>query len=82
METVTRLDEDPKGKSLHQTKYIGLIGSLLYVTATKPDISFSVGLCAKFQTNPKESHMTAVKRILRYLRGTDDLGLFYLRWCF
>jgi len=56
-----------------------MIGSLLYLTASRPDIAFSVGLCARFQANPKESHLTAVKIILRYLKGTDDLGLYYPR---
>lgn len=77
--TGTRLDEDHKGKPIAQTYYRGMIGSLLYLTASRPDISFSVGLCARFQANPKESHETAVKRILRYLKGTDDLCLFYPR---
>ncbi|XP_070026214.1 secreted RxLR effector protein 161-like [Nicotiana sylvestris] len=55
----------------------GIIGSLLYLTAIRPYIVFSVGLCARFQSNPKESHMKADKRILRYLKGTQDLVLYY-----
>ncbi|XP_075109779.1 secreted RxLR effector protein 161-like [Nicotiana tabacum] len=54
-----------------------MIGSLLYLTASRPDIVFSVGLCARFQANPKESHLVVVKRILRYLKGTTDLCLWY-----
>ena len=54
-----------------------MIGSLLYLTASRPDIVFSVGLCARFQTSPRESHLTAVKRIFRYLVGTPDVGLWY-----
>ena len=54
-----------------------MIESLLYLTASRPDIVFSVGLCARFQTAPKESHLTAVKRIFRYLVGTTNLGLWY-----
>lgn len=54
-----------------------MIGSLLYLATSRPDIAFSVGLCASFQSNPKEPHLTAVKRILRYLKGTEDLCLFY-----
>ena len=54
-----------------------MIGSLLYLTANRPDIVFAVGLCARFQTCAKESHLTAVKRIFRYLVGTIDLGLWY-----
>ena len=52
-----------------------MIGSLLYITATRLDIMFSVGLCAKFQSNPKLSHLKVVKRIFRYLKGTTNLGL-------
>ena len=54
-----------------------MIGSLLYLTANRPGIMFSVCLCARFQANLKESHLTAVKRIFRYLQGTKDFGLQY-----
>ena len=54
-----------------------MIGSLLYLTATRPDILFVVGLCARFQASPRESHRNAVKRIFRYLSYTPELGLFY-----
>ncbi|XP_070057383.1 secreted RxLR effector protein 161-like [Nicotiana tomentosiformis] len=54
-----------------------MIGSLLYLIASRPGIVFRVGLCARFHANPKESHLTAVKRILRYLKGTIDLCLWY-----
>ena len=54
-----------------------MIGSLLYLTASRPDIVFSVGLCARFQSNLKESHLKAIKRILRYLKHTPDLSLWY-----
>jgi hypothetical protein len=54
-----------------------MISSLLYLTASRPDIMFSVYLCARFQSCPKESHLIAVKRIFRYLLGTIDLGLWY-----
>lgn len=57
--------------------YRGMIRLLLYLTASRPDILFSVGLCACFLTNPKESHLQVVKRFLRYLKGTIDLGLWY-----
>ncbi|GKG17850.1 hypothetical protein Tco_0372148 [Tanacetum coccineum] len=56
-----------------------MIGSLMYLTTTRPDIQFSIVLCASYQSNPKESHLTAVKRILRYLKGTPTLGLYYLK---
>ena len=72
-----KLDMDKKGKSVDQTKYRGMIGSLLYLTASRPDIMYSVCLCARFQACPKESHLNAVKRIFRYLKGTIDIGLWY-----
>ena len=54
-----------------------MIGSLLYLTASRPDIMFSVCLCARYQACPKESHLIAVKRILRYVHGTCNLGLWF-----
>ena len=77
MSTSTKLDKDEKGKDVDQTLYRGMIGSLLYLTASRPDIMFSVCMCARYQACPKESHLFAVKRILRYLIGTIDLGLWY-----
>ena len=71
------LDIDESGKSFDQKDYRGMIGSLLYLTATRPDIMFSIGLYARFQSNPKQSHLKAVKRIFRYLKGTPNLGLSY-----
>ena len=58
-----------------------MIGSLLYLTTSKPDIVFHVGLCARFQSNPKKTHLKATKRILRYLKYTSDLALQYTRGC-
>jgi len=63
METNCYLDSDDKGANVDQTKFRGLIGSLLYLTASRPDIMFNMCLCARFQSNPKESHLTATKRI-------------------
>ena len=54
-----------------------MIGCLLYLIASRPDIAFSVGVCFKFQSNPKVSHLNAVKRIIKYVGGTCDYGLFY-----
>ncbi|XP_070026701.1 intracellular protein transport protein USO1-like [Nicotiana sylvestris] len=71
--TATKLDVDEPGSSVDQKLYRGMIGSLLYLTTSRPDIVFSVGICARFQAIPKESHLTAIKRILRYLKGTTDL---------
>ena len=58
-----------------------MIGSLLYLTSSRPDIQFSVCLCARFQASPRESHLTAVKWIFRYLAGTQDIGLWYPANC-
>ena len=56
-----------------------MIGSLMYLTSSRSDISFSVGLCSRFQSCPEESHLAAVKRIFRYLLGTQTLSLWYPR---
>ena len=77
MSTATKLDEDKKGKSVDISIYKGMIGSLLYLTASRPDIMFATCLCARFQANPKESHLMALKRIFRYLKGNPNLGLWY-----
>ena len=57
-------------------------GSLLYLIASKLDIQLSVGICVRFQSNPKQSHLHVVKRILRYLEGTTNLGLWYKKGTF
>jgi len=64
-------------KAVDQKVYRSMIGSLLYLGASRPDIVLSVGICARFQSAPKESHLVAVKRILRYLVLTPTLGLWY-----
>jgi hypothetical protein len=66
-----------EGKSVDQKVYRSMIGSLLYLCASRPDIMLSVCMCARFQVNPKECHLIAVKRILRYLVHTPNLGLWY-----
>ena len=76
-----RLDVDETGTDTDQRHYRGMIGSLLYLAASCPHIMFSVCLCARFQANPKESHLKAVKRILRYLKGSDSLCLWYPKYC-
>ncbi|KAH9783541.1 hypothetical protein KPL71_009348 [Citrus sinensis] len=79
MSTTIKLDKNEKGKEVDIKTYRCMIGSLLYLTASRPDIMFSICLCARFQSCPKESHMLAVKRIFRYLIGTINLGLWYPR---
>ena len=68
MATTIELDKDEQGKSVDIKLYRSMIGSLLYLTASRPDIMFSVCLCARFHSCPKESHLIAVKRIIRFLR--------------
>ncbi|GJR72543.1 hypothetical protein Tco_0084908 [Tanacetum coccineum] len=77
MSTETKLTKDEEGESVDNTKYRGMIGSLLYLTASSPDIMFSVCLCTRFQEDPNTSHLEAVKRIFRYIKGTTPLGLWY-----
>jgi hypothetical protein len=77
MSTTTALDADEEGEHVEQKEYRSMIGSLLYLTVTRPDIQFSVCLCARFQASPRTSHRQAVKRIFRYLRHTPDFGLWY-----
>jgi len=71
------LDADETRVDVDQTKFRQLIGSLLYLTASRPDIMFSVCLCAKFQAKPKESDYVAAKRILKYMKGTIEVGIWY-----
>ncbi|WCJ21124.1 Retrovirus-related Pol polyprotein from transposon RE1 [Euphorbia peplus] len=69
--------EEKAGKPVDIKTYRGMIGSLLYLTASRPDIHFVVCFCARYQANPKEIHDVAVKRILRYLKGTPEASLWY-----
>ena len=77
MSSKTKLTKDEEGEFVDNTNYRGMIGSLLYLTASRPDIMFNVYLCARFQEDPKTSHLEAVKRIFRYIKGTTHLGLWY-----
>jgi hypothetical protein len=77
MSSTIKLDKNKNRKNVDIKQYRGMIGNLLYLTASRPDIMFSVCLCARFQSCLKESHLVAIKRIFRYLLGTIDLGLWY-----
>ena len=77
MATNGHLDLDEGGNPVDQNLYRFMIGSLLYLTASRPDIIFSVCMCARFHAAPRECHLTAVKRILRYLKYTPNIGLWY-----
>ncbi|KAI3681002.1 hypothetical protein L6452_35782 [Arctium lappa] len=73
----TKIGAGPSGKAIDVRTYRCMIGSLMYLTSSRPDIMFSTCLCARYQASPKESHLSAVKCIFRYLKGTADLGLWY-----
>jgi hypothetical protein len=71
------LDLDLGGTLIDQKVYHSMIGSLLYICASRPDIMLSVCMCARFQVAPKDCHLRAVKRIMRYRVLTPNLGLWY-----
>ncbi|GJR22817.1 retrovirus-related pol polyprotein from transposon TNT 1-94 [Tanacetum coccineum] len=77
MSSETKLTRDEDGKPIDDTKYHGMIDSLLYLTASRPNIMFTIFLCARFQEAPKTSHLEVVMRILRYIKGTSHLGLWF-----
>ena len=77
MDPNVRLQED-EGKDLeYVTMYRLLVGSLIYLTLTRPDISYPVGVVSRYMSNPNKSHLDAVKRILRYVKGTINFGILY-----
>jgi hypothetical protein len=77
MSTATTLDPDKNGEAVDRREYKSMIGSLLYLTTTRSDIQFTVGLCARFQASPHSSHRTTVQRIFRYLKHTLEFGIWY-----
>jgi hypothetical protein len=77
MATNGHLDLDEGGKPVDLKLYRSMIGSLLYLTASRPDILFNVCMCARFQAAPKECHLTAVNRIMRYFKYSPNIGLWY-----
>ena len=77
MSTTLKLSKDASGKDVKQSLYRGMIGSLLYLIASRLDIAFSVGVCARYQANPKESHLVAVKRIFQFVNDTSNHGIWY-----
>ena len=72
-----KLTVDVLGKSVDPSLYKSMISSLLYLTASRPNLSYSVGVCARYHANPKESHMTTLKRIIKYVKTTADFGVWY-----
>ncbi|WJX82941.1 hypothetical protein P8452_65643 [Trifolium repens] len=75
--THLKLTKDEKGVDVDQSLYRNIIGSLLYLTASRPNITFVVGVCARYQADPKMSHLTQVIRILKYVNGTCDYGMMF-----
>nr|GEZ94380.1 hypothetical protein [Tanacetum cinerariifolium] len=71
------LDADLSGTPVHQTKYRSMVGALMYLIASRPDIVHATCYCARYQAKPTEKHLTAVKRIFRYLKDTINMGLWY-----
>ncbi|GKD63279.1 hypothetical protein Tco_1305387 [Tanacetum coccineum] len=71
----SKLDEDILGKAVDPTHYRGMVGTLMYLTSSRPDLVYVVCMCARYQARPIEKHIHAVKRIFRYLRGTVNRGL-------
>nr|GFB47699.1 uncharacterized mitochondrial protein AtMg00810-like [Tanacetum cinerariifolium]GFB49800.1 uncharacterized mitochondrial protein AtMg00810-like [Tanacetum cinerariifolium]GFB51759.1 uncharacterized mitochondrial protein AtMg00810-like [Tanacetum cinerariifolium]GFB51808.1 uncharacterized mitochondrial protein AtMg00810-like [Tanacetum cinerariifolium] len=77
IETKDKLNLDQNGTSVDPTKYHSMIGTLMYLTSSRPDIVYATCLCARYQAKPTEKHLKEVKRIFRYLRGTINTGLWY-----
>jgi len=75
--THLKLSKDENGVVVDQSLYRNMIGSLLYLTASRPNITFVVGVCARYQVEPKMSHLVQVKRILKYINDTTDYGILY-----
>ncbi|GKA54263.1 retrotransposon protein, putative, ty1-copia subclass [Tanacetum coccineum] len=75
----SKLDKDTQGKAVDPTHYHGMIGTLMYLIASRPDLTFVVCMCARYKAKPTENHLHDVKRIFKYLRGTVNQGLYYLK---
>ncbi|GJT91100.1 integrase, catalytic region, zinc finger, CCHC-type containing protein [Tanacetum coccineum] len=75
----TKLDEDLSGIPVNQTQYRSMIRSLMYLTASRPDLVFTVCICARYQSKPTKKHLEAVKQVFWYLQGTINMGLWYLK---
>ncbi|GJS00504.1 retrovirus-related pol polyprotein from transposon TNT 1-94 [Tanacetum coccineum] len=73
----SKLDEDKEGKAVDPSHYRGMIGTLLYLTVSRPDLQFAIYMCTRYQARPTKKHLNAVKRIFQYLKGTVNRGLWY-----
>ena len=72
-----KLTVDLLGKNVDSSLYRSMISSFFYLTTSRPNISYSVGVCARYQANPNESHMTTLKRIIKYVKTTAEFGVWY-----
>ena len=77
MVTALKLSKNDDSIEVNQTLYRSMIGKLQYVVHSRPDIALDVGIVARFFANPRENHLMAMKRIMRYLKGTKEYGLYY-----
>nr|GEW06230.1 uncharacterized mitochondrial protein AtMg00810-like [Tanacetum cinerariifolium] len=73
----SKLDEDPQAKTVDPTHYRGMVGTLMYLTASRPNLTFAISMCARYQAKPTKKHLHTVKRIFKNLRGTVNRGLWY-----
>nr|GFB76235.1 uncharacterized mitochondrial protein AtMg00810-like [Tanacetum cinerariifolium] len=74
-----KLDEDLSGIPIDQTRFHSMVGSLMYLTTSRPDLVFALCMCARYQAKPTKKHLEALKRVFRYLKGTITWGLWYLK---
>nr|GFA31314.1 retrovirus-related Pol polyprotein from transposon TNT 1-94 [Tanacetum cinerariifolium] len=72
-----KLDEDLSGTLVDETRFCSMVGSLMYLTASRPDLVIAVCICARYQAKPTKKHLEALKRVFRYLKGTINWGLWY-----
>jgi hypothetical protein len=77
MSSAASLSPDEDGKAMDQREYKSMINSLLYLTTTRPDIQFTMGLCARFQASSLSLHRMVVQRFFRYLKHTPEFGIWY-----
>ncbi|KAA0055656.1 gag-pol polyprotein [Cucumis melo var. makuwa] len=75
--THVKITKDFKVESVDNKLYRSMVGSLLYLTASRPDITYSIGVCARFQSDLRVSHLAAVKRIIKYVHGTSEFGILH-----
>ena len=72
-----KLSKNDDSAEVNQIMYWSMIGKLQYVVYSRLDIAFSIGIVGRFSTNPRENHLMVVKRIMRYLKGIEEFGLYY-----